>query len=431
MLANRQAGGGRFGRQLKQWSATLVANALSTYALDTVSTAAGVLLAASGLLLGVGWGALLVLLGASYVVWGYGLSSSLDANWRLLTSTGTSTSALSKLAYELTAQSSQGTRRFLAASGYVLFELVKEFPYYLAAFGLAFASETVTAEQATIFLAGANLGAAAYEGALGWSTRSMLRRTRPTGYASFDQGWSPRQYLASYYGSVEEDERETIAFFSAAARQMPADEPALVFGAGPTLHHVFLMAERASELHIGDYLSSNLDEISRWIGQEAGAHDWRPFVAYTLQCEGAVALGRAAIAERERLTRHKISALMDVDIRKEWPLGASHRLYGTVLSAYCVDSATSDIEAWRLYMTRVAQMVRPGGTLLVAALGRTHSYFVGDNAFPSPCLDEADLRALLLGFFRQADLTVHDVDVPGCAVHGYTRIILAAGHNRL
>ena len=82
---------------------------------------------------------------------------------------------------------------------------------------------------------------------------------------------------------------------------MPADEPALVFGAGPTLHHVFLMAERASELHIGDYLSSNLDEISRWIGQEAGAHDWRPFVAYTLQCEGAVALGRAAIAEREGL----------------------------------------------------------------------------------------------------------------------------------
>ena len=127
MLANRHAGGGRFGRQLKQWSATLVANALSTYALDTVSTAAGVLLAASGLLLGVGWGALLVLLGASYVVWGYGLSSSLDANWRLLTSTGTSTSALSKLAYELTARSSQGTRRFLAASGYVLFELVKEF----------------------------------------------------------------------------------------------------------------------------------------------------------------------------------------------------------------------------------------------------------------------------------------------------------------
>ena len=72
-----------------------------------------------------------------------------------------------------------------------------------------------------------------------------------------------------------------------------------------------------------------------------------------------------------------------------------------------------------------------GRELLVAALGRTHRYFVGDNAFPSPCLDEADLRALLLGFFRQADLTVHDVDVPGCAVHGYTRIILAAGHNRL
>ncbi len=431
MLADRHAGGGRLGRQLKKWSATLLANALSTYVLDTVSTAAGVLLAASGLLSDAGWGPLLVFLGASYVVWGYGLSSSLDANWRLLASTGTSTSALSKLAYDLTSGSSPRTRRLLAAGGYVLFELLKELPYYLAAFGLALASDTVTAEQATIFLGGANLGAAAYEATLGWSTRSMLRRKDPAGYASFEREWSTLQYLTSYYGSVDEDERETIAFFSAAAPQMPPDEPALVFGAGPTLHHVFLMAEKASEIHVGDYLSANLDAISRWIGQEPGAHDWQPFVAYTLQCEGAVAVDRAAIAERETLTRQKVSALLDVDIRKEWPLGASHRLYGTVLSAYCVDSATSDIEAWRLYMTRVAQLVRPGGTLLVAALGRTHSYFVGDNAFPSPCLDEADLRAELLGFFRQADLTVHAVDVPGCAAHGYSRIILAAGHNRL
>ena len=126
MLADRHAGGGRLGRQLKKWSATLLANALSTYVLDTVSTAAGVLLAASGLLSDAGWGPLLVFLGASYVVWGYGLSSSLDANWRLLASTGTSTSALSKLAYDLTSGSSPGTRRLLAAGGYVLFELLKE-----------------------------------------------------------------------------------------------------------------------------------------------------------------------------------------------------------------------------------------------------------------------------------------------------------------
>lgn len=78
--------------QIKKWSATIVANAVSTYALDTVATAAGVLLAASGLLSGIGIYAAAILLGTSYVLWAGGLSSSLAANWQLLETTGTSTS---------------------------------------------------------------------------------------------------------------------------------------------------------------------------------------------------------------------------------------------------------------------------------------------------------------------------------------------------
>src|SRR6187551_3600392 len=65
--------------QFKKWSATLVANVLSTYALDTVSTVAGVLLVASGLFAGGGLQFVLVMLGCSYVLWGAGLSSSLQA----------------------------------------------------------------------------------------------------------------------------------------------------------------------------------------------------------------------------------------------------------------------------------------------------------------------------------------------------------------
>ncbi len=85
---------------LKRWSATIIANVVSTYALDTVCTAAGVLLVASGVFAGIETHAAIVLLGISYVMWGGGLSSSLAANWRLLETTGTSTSLLSKLAYD-------------------------------------------------------------------------------------------------------------------------------------------------------------------------------------------------------------------------------------------------------------------------------------------------------------------------------------------
>ncbi|MCV3209280.1 NNMT/PNMT/TEMT family class I SAM-dependent methyltransferase [Mesorhizobium sp. YC-39] len=430
MLARDSLGAIRPVTQLKRWSATLVANAVSTYALDTASTVSGVLLVASGVFSGTGFQTAVVLLGVSYVLWGYGLSSSLTANWRLLEATGTSTSLLSKLAYDLGRTRRAGTRQLLSAAGYVAFELAKESPYYIGAFGLAFASDLVSGEEALVFLAGANIGAAAYEYGLGWSTRILLQRAEDGGYASFEKEWSPADYLAGYYGAIDADEHHTIAFFTEAARRMPADEPALVFGVGPTLHHVFPLASRASEIHLGDFLRCNLDEIAGWIRKDEGAHDWQPFVSYTLQCEGVADPTHADILDREQLTRAGITRLLEVDIRNDRPLGNVEARYATVLSAYCADSATADLGDWQTYMRRIVGLVRPGGTLLIAALGQTQGYFVGAKAFPSPFLDGTDMEDMLRDYFPEAELTIRLVPVPECAAHGYSSIILAAGHRK-
>ena len=420
----------RSATRIKKWSATIVANAVSTYALDTVATAAGVLLVASGQLSGIGIHAAAIVLGASYVLWACGLSSSLAANWRLLEMTGTSSSILSKLAYDLTGRRTMrvGIRRFLSAAGYVVFELAKETPYYIGAFGLALASDAVSGEEALVFLAGANAGAAAYEYGLGWSTRVLLQKA--VSYTSFENAWSPAEYLADYYSAVEVDEQHTIAFFAEAAQRIPAGESVLVFGVGPTLHHVFPITTQVSEIHLGDYLRCNLDEISRWVEQDEGAHDWKPFVSYTLQCEGMADPTWEDILDRERLTRARITTLLEVDIRNDRPLADAQRLYTTVLSAYCADSATADLEEWQLYMRRIIELVRPGGTLLVAALGKTHSYLVGGRAFPSPMLGAADMERMLRNCFPEGALTIRTVHVPECAQHGYSSIILAAGHRR-
>ena len=418
--------------QVRKWSATIVANIVSTYALDAAATAAGVALVVSGLLSGIGLSGATLLLGGSYLLWMGGLSSSLAANWRLLETTGTSTSILSKLAFDLTGRGvvRPGVRRFASAAGYVIFELAKETPYYFGAFGVVFASDAISAEEALVFLAGANGGAAAYEYGLGWSTRVLLRNKRDQAYASFETAWTPAEYLAEYYGDVDVDEQNTIRFFSEAAQRMPFGEAALVFGVGPTLHHVFPILTRASEIHLGDYLRCNLGEISRWIGHDKGAHDWKPFVDHTLRCEGATNPTREEILERERLARARLTALLEVDIRRNRPLADAQRLYATVLSAYCADSATACIEEWRLYMRRIVGLVSPGGTLLIAALGQTDRYFVRGKAFPSPSLVAADIANVLRDYFPEAELTVKTVLVPECGQHGYSSIILAAGHCR-
>ena len=273
-------------RRLGPWALTVAATAVSTYALDGVATAAGVLLVASGLLGGLGQWQALVLVAASYVAWGAGLRMSLGANWSLLERTGVSSNALSKAAYDLIRlrTASVRARRLAASSGYVATELAKEVPYYAGAFGLAAVSDSVSSNDALVFLVGSGFAAAAYEYGLARLTRSLLQR--PRACASFDTDWVPSEYLTDYYSEVEPDERATIAYFVEAMRHTEPGRPVLLFGVGPTLHHVFLAANGASEIHLADYLPANLTEIARWIDRDPGAHDWRPFVRYTLECEG-------------------------------------------------------------------------------------------------------------------------------------------------
>jgi selenocysteine lyase/cysteine desulfurase len=367
-----------------------------------------------------------VLLVASYVTWGLGLRSGLRANWTLLTTTGTSTNVLSKAAYDVTVRRTAKVRthRLAAHLGYAGTELAKEVPYYLGAFGAALVTDSITSNEALIFLAGANLGAALYEYGLARLIRALLRRRRS--YASFDTDWVPVDYLTEYYRTVEPDEIATIAFLVDALRHADRDRPVLFFGAGPTLHHVFAAAEVASEIHLADYLPANLVEIQRWIDREPGCHDWRPFVRYTLQCEGVRDPDDEDITAREDLTRKKITELIRADARHPRPVD---RDYPTVVSAYCADSATGDRATWELFMRTISGLVRPDGLFVTAALRRCRGYWIGGKRFPSADIDEHDVRAVLAPEFGPLTDTIEVRRVDGAA-HGYAAIVLCRARRR-
>jgi hypothetical protein len=165
----------------RRWAITILATAISTYALDGVATVAGVLLAASHVLRGLDYSLLLVLLAGTYLLWGAALWVNLKANWALLEETGTSTNVLSKAAYELAKLRHGGlrTQRIASAGGYVGTEIAKEVPYYAGAFGAVLVSDSVSSTDALIFLAGTNLGAAVYEYGLARITRGFLGLESP------------------------------------------------------------------------------------------------------------------------------------------------------------------------------------------------------------------------------------------------------------
>jgi hypothetical protein len=164
-------------RGRRSWFATTIATVVSTYALDTAATAAGVALVATGLLAGLEHPLPLVFLVATYAAWGAGLRANLHANWALLGRTAMSTNLLSKAAHDLARARSAGprVRRFAASAGYVATELAKEAPYYAGASGAVLLTDAVGTTDAIVFLGGANLGAAVYEYLLARATRTFLR----------------------------------------------------------------------------------------------------------------------------------------------------------------------------------------------------------------------------------------------------------------
>ncbi len=165
-----------------RWAVTAAATVVSTCALDITATAAGALLVASGTLHGLSHGTALGLLATTYLLWAAGLRVNLVANWCLLEHTGTSTNLPSKVMFELARLRSNSRRATRAASavGYVATEIAKEAPYYAGAFGAATVSTTVSSRDALVFIAGTNIGAAAYEVGLARLSRAFLsRRPQP------------------------------------------------------------------------------------------------------------------------------------------------------------------------------------------------------------------------------------------------------------
>jgi hypothetical protein len=407
------------------WAVTLAATAVSTYALDLAATAGGVLLALSGVLADLGRGWLLIVVALSYLIWAFGLRTALRANHALLERTAVSTSLLSKIAWQAARSAAAGAaaRRWASMAGYLAWELIKEIPYYLAAAGAVLIGDAIGLDDALVFLAGANLTAALYEYGIGRGTQAWLVRRR---FASFETGWDPGRYLDEYYREVQADEQHTIRFLVEALRDTPPGQTVLIFGTGPTLHHVFPVAGRAAEIHLTDYLEGNLGEIRRWLERDPGAHDWRPFVRYTLQCEGLESPTPQQVEKREERTRTTVTRLLTADARHPRPLADQ---YDTVVSAYCADSATADRATWYVMLRNIVGLVRPSGMFLTAALRGCRSYLVGGKRFPCADVDELDVRRALDGWFH--DCTVQTHDVPEHAAQGYDGIVVAVGTDRL
>lgn len=148
-----------------------------------------------------------------------------------------------------------------------------------------------------------------------------------------------------------------------------------------------------------------------------GDVDLAPLTAATLALEGQEA-SAAAVTAREPLLRGKVRRLRHLDLLQPHSHPAT---YDLIAANYVLDSASAVPGGWRQVLARLASLVRPGGHLLLSALGDCGGFRLGGRLVPLAAVEKADLRRELarLGLASETQR----VPVPEHAPDGYTALL--------
>jgi NNMT/PNMT/TEMT family len=225
---------------------------------------------------------------------------------------------------------------------------------------------------------------------------------------AFDE-FTPSAYLDEYYHSVFSENDHLLRFFAQAARLVPEGASILEYGGGPTVYQLISLAPRARSIHFTDYLRSNLDEVGRWLGGHAQAHDWRPFIRQALLHEGCRKAGLDEICTREALIRDRVRSCGRVDALDPCFDEARGQVFDVVSSSFVAESIAGSQAEWKTALQSICARVAPDGLLIMAAIRNAPYWVSGGRRYRSFPIDRDMLIDGIaeLGF---APIYVNEID---------------------
>ena len=216
-------------------------------------------------------------------------------------------------------------RRIAAAIGYVGTELAKEAPYYAGAFGAALLTDSISSNDALIFLGGANLGAAAYEYGLARLVRAFLqRRTRRAMPPSRPTGRRAITWPTTTARSSPTNARPSRSSSTPCGMRRPTNRSSSSASGRRSIMCSWPPAKPPRSISA----TTCRRTCGRSSGGSSAMRTPTTGVRSSATRSNAKACARPTedeIPEREDLTRAKITRLLEVDIRSDDPLGERER----------------------------------------------------------------------------------------------------------
>lgn len=242
--------------------------------------------------------------------------------------------------------------------------------------------------------------------------------------------WNPQSYLRQFYSTptVPDDTQAVLQFlFEQLQLRKVRGGRALEFGCGPTIWGALPLTSFVDEIHLADYLPSNLAEVNQWLQEAPNSHDWSVYMRYVLTLEGHLEPTARDLSDRAQALRDRISALCRSDIFQNQCVDTPIEKFDVVTSFYCLDCIQSDIREWRTFMQRLSNLVAPGGHLILASILGSGEYLIEGRKFPVTPLKASDFHQTLLNFgFREDSLVIRSVPIEDWKDEGFDQIGLVA-----
>ena len=231
-----------------------------------------------------------------------------------------------------------------------------------------------------------------------------------------------QQFLQSYdeFHSIRCFPLEELHKFCSELKAAPESLSVLDIGTGPCITHAISVGPYASKIVWAEYTASNRAALTAWLHNQKDAHDWMPwFKKIVIEMEGKEEM---AVERRATMVREKVKAVVPCDITKDPPIPQEYMCqYDIVQSFLCLQASFRTREEFFAGMARVAELVKPGGKIILYFVERNEvddksSYTVGSATFYSLRLFPATaIKGIEDAGFRDAKLTTlprEKVDYP-------------------
>ena len=192
-------------------------------------------------------------------------------------------------------------------------------------------------------------------------------------------------YLKGRFDSPHRDFLPALRCYHDVFQSLPKGLKVLDYGTGPVILTTISATTKASEIILSDYAESSRHALRQWLEKDPDAFDWSPhFRRVVRDLEGK---GDEEVEERQRQVRSLVKAVVHCDLTQDPPIERGYdQEYDVVISSLCLEAVAQTYAEYKQGMTKLAELVRPGGVLVIYGAELTSGpsvYLVGNQTFRS------------------------------------------------